>query len=133
MFCMQCGTQVPDGTNFCPKCGFAFGGVQGQGSYEEPATRQLKVIRKKTMINGANLNMEVNLMDDNGDCVEANTLYNGSSCFMTCRCDTKYFINANMVGGLGWKPAEAAIEPDERNLTVVISSTATGKLQISIS
>lgn len=132
MFCMQCGTQVPEGTNFCPKCGFAFCGVQSQISYEEePATRQLKLIRKKTMFNGANLNMEVDLMNDYGDCVEANSLYNGSSCFMTCRCDSKYHIRANMVGGLGWSPSEATIEPGEKNLTVEIASTGTGKLKIS--
>lgn len=27
MFCGKCGNEIPEGTNFCPKCGQAVGGV----------------------------------------------------------------------------------------------------------
>ena len=31
MFCPQCGAQVPDGSGFCPACGFAMSGQTRQG------------------------------------------------------------------------------------------------------
>lgn len=133
MFCMKCGMELPDDTNFCPKCGFAFGNAQMQNTFEEPATRQIKVIRKQSF-QGSAINLEVNLMDDYGDCVEANALYNGSSCFMTCRCDSKYHLSVNSVGGIGRKVSEATIEPGDRNLTAVLSfSKMSGKILIDIS
>lgn len=36
-FCKNCGTQVNDGTKFCPKCGQAVDGEAQQQVYQQPA------------------------------------------------------------------------------------------------
>ena len=35
-FCKNCGTQVNDGTKFCPKCGQAVDGEPQQQVYQQP-------------------------------------------------------------------------------------------------
>ena len=132
MFCMKCGTEVPDDMNFCPKCGFAFNSGMTQSSYVEQATRQLKITRKH-QLSGSAVALEVDLVDESGTCVDSYSLPLGQSCYMTCYCDYKYFLRANTVGPFK-KNAEQVIEPGDRNLNIVVSLNAwNGKLQFDIS
>ena len=62
MFCMQCGTQLPDGAKFCVNCGAQLGGAstitaQGNG----PANTGTKFVDAKCTNCGAKLEVDPNM------------------------------------------------------------------------
>ena len=58
MFCSQCGTQLPDGSKFCPHCGISLQNNQQNPSAPQPVV--VNVVNNTATTNNNSLHSELN-------------------------------------------------------------------------